>query len=63
MPVETKSELLHVRVTPTQAKLLRATADGEGLRTSEWLRRVAVRQAIERAVEAGMPGGRLAVGQ
>ena len=63
MPVENKSEFLHVRVTPAQAKLLRATADGEGLRTSEWLRRVAIRQAVERAVWAGGPTGQSAVGQ
>jgi uncharacterized protein (DUF1778 family) len=48
MAVENKSELLHVRVTPSQAQLLRATANGEGVRLSEWLRGVALRRAVER---------------
>jgi uncharacterized protein (DUF1778 family) len=55
MPVENKSELLHVRVTPSQAELLRATASGEGVRLSEWLRRVALRRAVDRVTaDAGV---------
>lgn len=55
MPVENKSQLLHVRVTPSQAELLRATADREGLRLSDWLRRAALRRVVERMAGDAAP--------
>jgi uncharacterized protein (DUF1778 family) len=48
MAIENKSEMVVVRLTPTQADLFRRAADQEGFRLSAWLREVAQRAARRR---------------
>ncbi len=55
MAIQTKSERLTFRVTPAQAKLLRACADKEGEWLSEWLRRLALATAANRLGESRTP--------
>lgn len=45
MVAPTKSRIVAMRVTPTDAELLRECAESEGLSLSDWLRRVALRRA------------------
>jgi hypothetical protein len=44
MAVESKTEIIPIRVTPTQAKLFRERAESEGCRVSAWLREIARRE-------------------
>ena len=55
MAVENKTQLLNVRVTPSQADLMRKAADSEGVRLSDWLRRAALRRAVERMAGESAP--------
>lgn len=54
MAIENKSQVIPLRVTPSQARLIREVAAQEGERTSVWLRQVAVREA--RQVQRGAGG-------
>lgn len=60
MLLELKSEVIQVRVTPTQATAFRERAAGEGRRVSEWLREVARREVsaatLNPQTENGPPG-------
>jgi hypothetical protein len=42
--VEKKSEIIPIRVTPTQAERFRERAAEEGRRVSEWMRELAQRE-------------------
>lgn len=53
MAFEPKTEIIPIRVSPTQAKRLREHAEREGDRVSSWIRRLAVRHL--EAEEAGAP--------
>ena len=44
MPIELKTEVIQIRVTPRQEKAFRAYAAAEGRRVSEWLRELAHRE-------------------
>lgn len=44
MVVESKTILIPVRVTPTQARRFRDLADQQGLRVSTWLRDLGARE-------------------
>ncbi len=44
MPIELKSEVIQVRVTPSQGDAIRERAAKEGRRASEWLRELARRE-------------------
>lgn len=47
MAIELKTEVIQVRVTPTQAEQFREKAEEEGRRVSEWLRELARRETLK----------------
>jgi uncharacterized protein (DUF1778 family) len=53
MAIPNKTETVAFRVTRTQARLIRACAEEEGVRLSDWLRRLALQRAAARAAGAG----------
>jgi uncharacterized protein (DUF1778 family) len=53
MAIPTKTEIVSTRATPARKALYRAAAEVEGLRLSEWLRRIADRHAAEMPRERG----------
>jgi uncharacterized protein (DUF1778 family) len=50
MPIPTKATRLQFRITEAQSSMLKALAEAEGVRLSEWLRRAAIREAMRLAV-------------
>lgn len=58
MPIPIKTEVVGCRVTPDHAALIRACAEMEGVRVSEWLRKVAIRRATKRLGREAAASGR-----
>lgn len=56
MPVPNKDRQLQARVTAAQAERYANVAEREGLRLSEWLRRLAARRERELSAGVAQPG-------